>query len=158
MYDVVIGVVDGVVVVVVVVGGVVVVVCGCRRVVVVVVVVVGTVVVTHVVTGAGAVVVGGGGGGGSLVTVTVCTCGLGGGGGALVGCLGAAVLGGLVVASVLLVALVNAIATPPTAISATAAATPNTNCGNRCHVRGWSIGPVGGTYCACGRIEVMSVA
>ena len=36
----------------------------------------------------------------------------------------------------------HAIATPPTAINATAAASPNTNCGSRCHLRGSSIGPV----------------
>ena len=88
---------------------------------------------------------GGGGGGGSLVTVTVWTGGgVDGGGATLVGPTDVAVIGGSV-ALVLSLALVSATATPPTATTATTAASPNTNCGNRCHVhRGSSIGSVAG--------------
>ena len=99
-----------------------------------------------VVTGS-SVVGGGAGGGTSLVTVTVSAGGGAGGDSALDFLTDSAVLGGSVVALVLLLTLVNAIATPPTAINATAAASPNTNRGSRCHVRGFSIGPVAGTYC-----------
>ena len=42
------------------------------------------------------------------------------------------------------VALVNAMATPPTATSATTAASPKTNCGNRCQARGSSASGVAG--------------
>ena len=97
--------------------------------------------------------------GGSLATVTVSTGGgLDGLGAALVGP-GAdvAALGGSV-ALVLSVALVSATATPPMATTATTAANPNTNCGSRCHVRGSSIGSVGGTYCTCGRAAVPPVS
>jgi hypothetical protein len=70
-----------------------------------------------------------------LLTVTVCAGGLGGGAGALVTLGGGACLGDSV-AVALSVALVNAIATPPSAMTAIAAATPKINCGSRCHVRG----------------------
>jgi hypothetical protein len=56
------------------------------------------------------------------------------------------------------VALVSAIATPPTATTATTAASPNTNCGSRCHVRGSSIGSVGSTYCTGARADVTPVS
>ena len=134
-----------VVVVVVVVGGV-----------VVVVVVVTCVVVDRCIRGGGwrfaadgdGLATRGAGGGGSAV---------GGGGSAVGGFTDDAVLGGSV-AVVLSVALVSAIATPPTATSATAAARPNTNCGSRCQVRGSSIGPVAGTYFTGARAVVPSVS
>src|SRR5215217_7844900 len=99
----------------------------------------------------------GGGGGGSLVTVTISAGGLDGGGAALVGPAEVAVCG-VSVALVLSVALVRAIATPPTAINAMTAASPNINCGNRCQLRGSSIGSVGGTYSTGGRAAVKPVS
>ena len=72
---------------------------------------------------------------------------------------GAGVLGGAdVVGAVSSIVLVSTIATPPTANSATTAASPNTNCGNRCHglAAAASSGPVGGTYCATARVVPVS--
>ena len=80
----------------------------------------------------------------------------GGGGGSMLEVSGVAVAGTVVgVGADSPVALVKAIATPPTATSAAARpATPKTNCGKRCHDRcsSTSMGPVGGTYCDTGRV------